>query len=302
MIHINTCPICNNTDFNTFLELKDYFLSQEDFKIDCCKQCGFKFTNPIPEEADLGAYYKSTDYVSHSDTKKGLFFKLYHYIKKRALKSKYNIISSYFKTGRILDYGCGTGDVLKTFKDNNWEVMGIEPDEDTRKYAISKNSLTVLDVNEFKNINKNSFDVVSLWHVLEHIPDLNEKIFTFKSLIKDNGILLIAVPNCNSYDARYYKKYWAAFDVPRHLYHFNHKSIKELFEKHDLKIIKQLPMIFDSFYVSMLSEKYKKNPLSFLKGMIIGFISNLSAHFSKNKNFSSTIYILQKNMPKIDSI
>jgi len=289
------CPVCNNSDYKEFLKTKDFFLSQEDFSVFYCEKCGYKFTYPEPSPEIIGNYYKSAEYVSHSDTKKGVFFQLYHIVKNYTLKNKFNLVNKYAAKGNILDYGCGTGDFLKAFKDNNWNCFGVEPDAQTRQYAAEKQNLNIISPENIDILEKKSFDVISLWHVLEHIPDLNEKIKSFKSLLKDSGTLVIAVPNCDSYDAAYYEKYWAAYDVPRHLHHFNKKTLSLLLDKNGFEIIKIKNMLFDSYYVSMLSEKYKKTTLGFFKGSIVGLISNLKT-IGKKRYASSFIFIIkQKN-------
>lgn len=293
MITIEHCKICGSQNIIPFLDLPDYFLSQEIFKISKCSDCGFKFTNPHPNAEAINAYYKSEDYVSHSETKKGLFFKLYHIIKKRALNSKKNLIEDYFKNGRILDYGCGTGDFVGNFSSDTWERFGMEPDDKTRAYAAKKHNIRIGNTDTLSSFEPEFFDVITLWHVLEHIPDLQEKIRHFSSLLKPDGIIVIAVPNSDSHDAKYYEKYWAAYDVPRHLHHFNKSTFQMLSEKCGFGIVGIKPMVFDSFYVSMLSEKYKKSFLSFLKGVFLGFVSNFKARYNKG-NFSSLIFILRK--------
>jgi len=287
---MENCKICNKSNFKEFIKLKDYFLTQEDFSILYCADCGFKFTYPLPDVKDLGNYYKSEKYVSHSDTKKGLFFNVYQLVKKYALKNKYKLITENTSKGNILDYGCGTGDFLRNFKENNWTSFGIEPDEETRRYATQKQGLKITHPETINNFEKNSFNAITLWHVLEHVPDLNEKLNIFKSLLTKNGILVIAVPNSDSYDAKHYGKFWAAYDVPRHLYHFNTNTLTQLLEKNGFEIIKSKKMLFDSFYVSMLSEQYKKNTFGFFIGFIIGLISNLKS-FSEKYNASSIILV-----------
>ncbi|MDD3875241.1 MAG: class I SAM-dependent methyltransferase [Bacteroidales bacterium] len=293
MITIEKCNICGSKNFKSFLELKDYFLSEEKFYITECKDCGFKFTNPYPDENHISSYYKSEKYVSHSNTKKGIFFKLYHLVKKNAINSKKRLIESYVQKGRILDYGCGTGDFLSAFISEHWDCYGIEPDDNTRLYASEKHKLPINKPNDLTIFEDCFFDVISMWHVLEHIPDLNTKLRQLRTLLKPNGIIVIAVPNSDSYDARYYGNYWAAFDVPRHLHHFNHTSLTALLEKNEFEILSRKPMHFDSFYVSILSEKYKKSFLSFFKGIAIGLFSNFMAS-QKNLNYSSIIYIIRK--------
>ncbi len=290
---LSNCPICNSSQTNPFLVCKDHTVSRETFNIVQCNSCGFKFTNPRPEENKLGDYYKSEDYVSHSNTKKGFINSTYQMVRKYTLLKKLQLISKYFKTGNILDIGCGTGEFLNTCKHAKWKTTGIEPSPDARKMAIENYGLDVKDEPEIKNLLPESFDIISMWHVLEHVPKLNERVEDLKRLLKPNGIIIIAVPNCNSLDAKIYQENWAAYDVPRHLYHFTPKDIESVFKKHDLKMFKVLPMVFDSFYVSMLSEKIKTGKPNILKAVWIGFRSNMAA-IKTGKTYSSQIYLIRK--------
>jgi 2-polyprenyl-3-methyl-5-hydroxy-6-metoxy-1,4-benzoquinol methylase len=294
MEKIEKCPVCHNNQFDVFLEVQDYFLTQEQFTIVNCRSCGFKFTNPRPKEENLSVYYKSEEYISHSNTKNGLINKIYHFIRNHNHKSKYSIIKKFQKNGKsILDIGCATGEFLNFFKEKGWTTFGIEPGTEARKFAEENYKLEVFDENKIATIPNQSFDVISMWHVLEHVPHLNQRISELKRILNDKGILLIAVPNSNSYDAIHYKNYWAAYDVPRHLYHFNPITLKEIFTKHGFEIAKILPMKFDSYYVSLLSEKYKNKKTKLLKAFYIGLKSNLKAN--KIINNSSIIFVLKKS-------
>lgn len=293
MQKLTHCPICNSVEFNPFLHCKDYTVSRETFTIVECKSCGFKFTNPRPEVTELGKYYKSDEYISHSNTSKGLINYLYQTVRKYTLLKKLQLISKYFKTGTLLDIGCGTGEFLKMCKDAKWNVIGIEPDETTRKNAIEKYGLNVKSEESIQQLNESSFDVITMWHVLEHVPFLNQRVEEIKRLLKPNGLVIIAVPNCTSLDAIIYKEDWAAYDVPRHLYHFTPKDISALFKNHGFKLNNTLPMIFDSFYVSMLSEKNKTGKTHLLRSMWNGLRSNFNALKTGSK-FSSQIYLIRK--------
>jgi 2-polyprenyl-3-methyl-5-hydroxy-6-metoxy-1,4-benzoquinol methylase len=290
---LSNCPVCNAIEYKPFLVCKDNTVSRETFRIVQCVSCGFKYTNPRPEENKLGEYYKSEEYVSHSNTKKGFINSVYQLVRKYTLLKKLQLISGYYKTGKILDIGCGTGEFLKVFKDASWKTMGIEPSSDARKMAIENYNLDVKEEAEIKNLESESFDVITMWHVLEHVPQLNERIKDLKRLIKSNGIIVIAVPNCNSLDAKIYKENWAAYDVPRHLYHFIPKDIDTLFKNQGLKVFKILPMIFDSFYVSMLSEKCRTGKPNIIRALWNGFRSNLSA-IKTGETYSSQIYFIRK--------
>ncbi|MDQ3190630.1 MAG: class I SAM-dependent methyltransferase [Bacteroidota bacterium] len=288
---LKSCPVCESEKQSEFLVCKDYTVSQKNFSIAECLDCGFKFTNPRPEKEHLGKYYKSSEYISHSNTKKGLVNSLYQLVRKYTLKKKLELINQLSDKGSILDIGCGTGEFLNVCKNNGWFSLGIEPDEDARLLAKNNYDLNIKDEAHVDLLESNSFDVITMWHVLEHVPDLNQRMKELYRLLKENGVIVIAVPNASSADAAFYGKFWAAYDVPRHLYHFSKKTIISLFEKYNMNCIKVLPMKFDSFYVSLLSEKYKKGKVNLFKGFINGLSSNLS---SNEHGYSSQIYIFKK--------
>jgi 2-polyprenyl-3-methyl-5-hydroxy-6-metoxy-1,4-benzoquinol methylase len=288
--HLNqsNCPSCGASSLNTYLTVKDHFLSKEDFKLDLCSTCNLLFTNPRPTLDQIGDYYKSEDYVSHSSTKKGFVNKVYAWVRSYTLKKKISLIKELTPGRKLLDIGAGTGHFLAKAKESGYSVLGLEPDQDARKVALSENEIELKDLSLLHELNQ-SFDIISMWHVLEHVYNLQMDLDKIVSLVNQDGVLIIAVPNYTSFDAQHYKEYWAAYDVPRHLYHFSPKSIIPLIESKGLKFEKMLPMKFDSYYVSMLSEKYKGG--SMLKAMRIGFLSNLKA---KEGLSSSQIYIFRK--------
>ncbi len=290
---LNNCPICNSDQTKAFLVCKDNTVSRETFNIIECISCGFKYINPRPEAEKLGVYYKSEEYVSHSNTKKGFVNSVYQMVRKYTMLKKLQLISEFYKTGKILDIGCGTGDFLKTLKDAKWETIGIEPSVDARKMAVENYALDVREEAEIKNLGTETFDIITMWHVLEHVPQLNGRIEDLKRLIKPNGVIIIAVPNYTSLDAKIYAENWAAYDVPRHLYHFSPADIETVFKKHDLNVFRVLPMIFDSYYVSMLSEKIKSGKSNIIRAIWNGFRSNLSA-IKTGKTYSSQIYLIRK--------
>ena len=274
-----------------FLTVKDYSVSKETFELYYDELSDMLITYPQPSLENLGKYYESEDYISHTDNKRSLFEKLYHFIKNIALKKKLNLINSLQSDkGLILDIGAGTGDFLSIAKKNGWQTIGVEPNERAKAIAISKGVLFVENTNELQN---NSCDVITMWHVLEHVPDLNKQIKELKRLLKPSGTLIIAVPNFKSFDAQYYGKFWAAYDVPIHFWHFSKTAIQLLFKKEAMKLEKVLPMKFDSFYVSLLSEKYKSGKMNFIKAFFIGLQSNWKA--KQHLEYSSHIYVLKNN-------
>ena len=274
-----------------FLTVTDYSVSKETFELYYDQELDMLITSPQPSLENLGRYYESNDYISHTDSKRSIFEKAYHFVKGIALKNKLNLINNCSSSkGNLLDIGAGTGDFLLTAKQNGWNTIGVEPSEKAKGIAIGKGIKFSNSTNELES---NSFDVITMWHVLEHVPNLDLQIKELKRLIKPNGTIIIAVPNFKSYDAKYYGKFWAAFDVPIHFWHFSKTAIKLLFEKENVKLEKVLPMKFDSFYVSLLSEKYKNGKMNFVKAIWIGLLSNIKAN--RSSEYSSHIYVLKNN-------
>lgn len=271
-----------------FLNVKDHSVSQETFELLHDKDLDMLITHPQPSLDKLPSYYESVDYISHTDGNKSLFEKMYQFVKSIALKNKLNLINSESQRGKILDIGAGVGDFLSVAKKDGWEIIGVEPSEKAKAIAKNKGVTFVESLNDLEN---NSFDVITMWHVLEHVPDLENQIKDLKRLIKPSGTIIIAVPNFNSFDAKYYGSFWAAYDVPIHLWHFSKTAIKKLFAKENLELQKVLPMKFDSFYVSLLSEKYKTGKMNFIKAFFIGLRSNWAAR--QNMEYSSHIYVLK---------
>jgi len=272
-----------------FLTVKDHSVSKEIFELYHDETLDMLITFPQPDLENLGKYYESEDYISHTDNKRSLFEKAYHFVKNIALKNKLNLINGeQSQKGRILDIGAGTGDFLLTAKNDGWETVGVEPSDRAKNIAIQKG---ISFVNEISDLENNSFDVITMWHVLEHVPNLELQIQELKRLLKPTGTLIVAVPNFKSFDAQHYKTFWAAYDVPIHFWHFSKKAIQSLFEKVDMKLEKVLPMKFDSFYVSLLSEKYKTGKMNYISAFFVGLKSNLKA--GSTKEYSSHIYVLK---------
>ena len=288
--NIEKCPVCGGESHQDFIEAEDHNVSNDRFKIVECSDCSFRFTNPIPAEETIGDYYKSENYVSHSGTKKGFVNRVYHIVRSRAIKQKENLAAKYSNEKTILDIGCGTGDFLGYCKSRNWKTLGLEPDLSARKIALQNNAIEAKNLNHLYEINENTFDVISMWHVLEHVYNLNEDIEQYKKILKNDGTLMVAVPNCSSKDAEHYNSNWAAYDLPIHLYHFRPDNMKQLFSKHGMEVVEILPMKFDSYYISMVSEKYKGGNI--FSGFLNGFKSNVAAN-SKNNKYSSQIYVIK---------
>lgn len=296
MEKLNICPVCGVSNIKISDEITDHFLTGETFQLTRCNNCGFLFTNPRPKKTDLARYYQSEDYFSHSKKKKGLISFLYDSVKKYALYQKFRLISKYKKRGSILDVGCATGEFLHHFKNRGWKTLGIEPAEQPRKFAIDNYSLKVKSEESITVLKDESFDVITMWHVLEHVPELNQRMKEIRRLLKPDGLLLIALPNYLSWDGQHYKNFWAGYDVPRHLYHFTPDTISLLLEKFHFSVFKIIPMKFDAFYVSLLSEKYATGKLNYTKAFFNGIKSNRHAK-KQGHNYSSLIYLAKKQNP-----
>jgi 2-polyprenyl-3-methyl-5-hydroxy-6-metoxy-1,4-benzoquinol methylase len=293
MYSIQNCPVCNSVVAKDHLKCTDYTASGEEFNLKICNECSFCITTPRP--IDLSKYYISEDYISHSSKARSLFDHIYVLARKFAIKNKFQLVQSYLEsngTPSILDVGCGTGEFLKYCSSKNWRVSGVEPSEKALKAASNLSFEIYSSIAEVNH----SFNLITLWHVLEHIPELNTTLQNLRNLLKDNGTIFIAVPNFNSYDAQHYKSFWAGYDVPRHLWHFSKSSMQKTLDNNGLKLVRVLPMKMDSFYVSLLSEKYSNNNrlnlYSIIKAIRIGLKSNNAA--LKNNEYSSLIYVIKK--------
>ncbi len=275
------------------MRVKDFSVSGECFSLIPDKAYGFLKTEPQPEISKLPEYYTSENYISHTDAKRNTMEKVYHWVRKISIQRKLKIMHQFSKkeNRKLLDFGCGTGSFLVAAKQQNWNVVGVEPNEKARNLANKKVNNQVLTLQELEQVKENSFDVITLWHVLEHLPNLDYHINLFQKLLKPDGTLLIAVPNYKSFDANYYKQYWAAYDVPRHLWHFSSDAIKKLFTAKKMKVFKTYPMLFDAYYVSLLSEYYKTGKQNKLKAFYIGTLSNLKA--KRSGAYSSLLFCIK---------
>lgn len=270
-----------------YLRTKDYSITGEEFSLLYDEVYHMLVTNPRPD--NLERYYDSEVYISHTDSKKTLIEKLYRLVKSINLKRKVKLASNYAENDKsILDIGSGTGDFLLTAKEKSWSISGVEPNRLARENSKAKGVEVFSSINDIKG---KRFKIITLWHVLEHLPELEKQLMNIKQVLKPDGTLIVAVPNYKSYDAKHYKAYWAAYDVPRHLWHFSRDSIALIFAKQNMKIVETRPMYFDSFYVSILSENYKGSKWAFLRGFLNGLYSNLRA--LSTKEYSSLIYVIK---------
>lgn len=293
MIAYSQCPVCGSKDFHEVLKARDYTVSKEMFSVSHCNGCEHRFTNPVPSQEEIGPYYKSEDYVSHTNTSKGFIFRIYQIVRKLTLQSKRRLLQGETgkKHGKHLDVGSGAGAFLATMKNAGWDCLGLEPDPDARAVAAQDFGVQAKPVEELFHLEDDQFDAITMWHVLEHVHQLDAYMIKLKSLLKTGGRLFIAVPNYKSADGEAYGAEWAAYDVPRHLYHFCPDSMRSLLERHGLFLVQMKRMPFDSYYVSMLTERNRGGSL--LRALWNGWRSYWLAAFDQER-CSSLIYIIRK--------
>ena len=287
----NKCPWCGSNKAQINLWLKDEFLTKKDFHICECLNCGLLYTMPRPSKEKIGAYYKSDEYYSHQENKKGFVPRLYEAIKKINLKHKFRLASRDLPVGKLLDIGCGVGDFLHVAENKGWQCTGVEPSEEAREIARQRIKGDLLYSEDLEQLPDQSFDLITMWHVLEHVDDLKWQVAQLQRLIKPNGRIVIAVPNYRSYDGRFYNAYWAAYDVPRHLNHFNKTVITKMFKTSGLSLVCMDKLVWDAYYISFMSEQYKHHFMPLVRGVFRGLVSNAKAR--RSGEWSSLVYVFR---------
>ena len=287
------CLVCGQNNFKTLFSCKDFVATGKDFQLQYCESCSFIFTNPRPNISEIGKYYQSDQYISHSGEKKGLIYKIYDIVRDFSIRQKLNLIKKYHKSGKLMDLGCGLGYFLNGIKlDKTFDGLGVDISDDAVEYVKNTFGINVKNESELDNLDKHTFDIITQWHVLEHVHYLNERMQQLHHLLEQDGTMFIAVPNSKSKDAEIYKEYWDGYDVPRHLYHFNQKSFSLLMEKHGFKIVEIKPMWFDAPYICMRSEVHLKNRFPFINGAING-IKSTAAALSTGEH-STLLFVVKK--------
>ncbi|RYY63359.1 MAG: class I SAM-dependent methyltransferase [Chitinophagaceae bacterium] len=295
-VHYSQCPVCDSRSIGPVLTATDYTVSHAEFAIWECAACRLRFTQDVPDAQHIGPYYKSEEYISHSNSSKGLINRIYQRVRRTTLRQKVELVGSATgrSSGRALDVGCGTGAFLNALKGAGWSVQGLEPDDDARALAIRQYGLDVQEAAALYTLPEASFDLITLWHVLEHVHDLQAYLERLRNLLAPDGRLIVAVPNYTSGDAAIYGRYWAAYDVPRHLYHFAPLSVQLLVQRHGMRVLAEKPMWFDSVYISLLSSRYRYGQVHWLGAALAGLRSNIGALANKER-CSSITYIIEKS-------
>lgn len=289
-IHYDSCPVCNSESLDNYITASDWGLTGETFRIEKCAMCSFALTQDAPDAESIVKYYHHDDYVSHTDTNEGIFFKVYHMVRNYMLNKKRNWVSKNTEKGNVLDIGSGTGYFLNNMKNAGWAVDGFEPEQAARQVAKENFDIDLADdLNVFVQGDK-KYTAITMWHVLEHVHTLNDYFAYFNAMLNADGSVFIAVPNYTSTDAKFYKDKWAAWDLPKHLWHFSPKSLQVLAEKHDFELVKKYSLPFDAFYISLLSEN---SFMGKLRAVFVGQFSFLLSLFNVDKA-SSILYVLKK--------
>ena len=286
------CPWCGSSKAEIKMEVKDEFLSQEEFHLCECTNCGMLYTMPRPSKDKIGEYYKSDKYYSHQENKSGFIPKLYELVKSFNVKNKFNMATKGKTIGKLLDIGCGVGDFIHTAEQKGWDCVGVEPSDEAKNIAKSRTKGNIIDSEKLEQIQDQNFDVITMWHVLEHVDDIKWQVNQLQRLIKDDGRIVIAVPNYKSYDSEFYQQHWAAYDVPRHLNHFDKMIIAKMFKSKELKLINTEKLVWDAYYISYISEQYMQHSLALMRGVWRGLISNCKAR--QTGEWSSMVYIFEK--------
>lgn len=295
MEKLEHCPVCNSNQFTELFTCKDYVASGENFTIVLCSNCQLQFTNPRPSQHDIGKYYESKQYISHAGSDKselGVTYKIYDWVRNYSIGSKLKLIKNYHKNGRLLDLGCGLGYFLNGVRvDKTFEGVGADVSDEAINFVSEQFNLAVLKEEKLNETENKFYDIITQWHVMEHVHQLEERMKLLKRILKDDGTMFIAVPISNSFDAKHYKQFWDGYDVPRHLYHFTSNSMRLLMEKNGFKVVQEKSLPFDAPYISMRSEYHQKNNFGFIKGAIKGLFSNIKSSFSGN--YSSILFVIK---------
>lgn len=246
----SSCFFCGSHDIGSSIASVERLSKKETFHIATCGACGMKRTIDAPALKDIGTYYAHESYVSHT----GVRVWPLRVLRTLRLWLRAHMISSFFqRKGSLLDIGCGVGDFAALIQKQGWNVLCIEPDESTRQKAQKQYKLDVRDVSALAHLPEATFDVITLWHVLEHMYDPLQTGATVKRLLNSEGVCIVAVPNAEAYSAEHYGCNWVAYDVPRHVSHFRSRDIHTWAERSGLEVIRQSSVPLDEFFCCLKS-------------------------------------------------
>jgi 2-polyprenyl-3-methyl-5-hydroxy-6-metoxy-1,4-benzoquinol methylase len=300
------CPLCNSDKYERHLRAPDRFhlAAGNLFEIVRCVTCGFIYLNPRPRIECLPEFYQDKNYQPFLSAQSGKSWwdRIYNLARSYAVCGKRVKIEKLKRKGQLLDIGCGTGEFLNEMQKHGWQATGIEKDPRAAEVARQRYGLDVLTTDlTSSHFAQNSFDVITFWHVLEHLPDPLHTLQRAKKMLKEDGLMLVAAPNISSYDARFYRSRWAALDAPRHLHHFVPATLARLCQAAGLEMFTARQMVLDAFYNCLMSERiiasidtYKEFflPLFLLRGFGVAGISLLLSRLGNGG--SSILYFIKK--------
>lgn len=290
---VTTCPLCRHPESRLAVQPTDHTVSHKPFDIRECAACGFRFTSPRPSQDEIGAYYLSDDYISHAASAHSLQDRIYRAVRQVTIRSKHRLLAGHQPAGNVLDLGCGTGDFLHYLQKHGYRSLGVEVSPNARKIAEAKGLQVVHELQAIDS--SRTFDALTLWHVLEHVPDPKNTLQELHRKSNPGAFLIIAVPDRESWDANHYGPYWAAWDVPRHLSHFRQRDIAKILHETGFNLVQTRRMWFDAPYVATLSEQYRGAGKigSLFKGLLVGCRSNVHSLFTTCPT-SSSLFVARK--------
>ena len=289
------CPLCGASEQIPYANCTDFTVSKESFTLMRCQSCGVVYTLDPPSEEQMCRYDKLNLKLKLGDSPTGLTSRLYYHVRSRMLRKKARIVESqaYRTSGSLLNYGAKTGFFSHKMERRGWKVTSVEKYHEERLFSLEMFHHRMIDVPDMALLQAGTFDVITMWHVFEHSHHPNELLDRFYELLRPGGILVMACPNIRSTDAMHYGPYWAAYDVPRHLWHFNPNSITGLAYRHGFTLMHHEKMPYDRFYISILSERHLRHRMAFLRGMLQG-LRSWRISITKRGRSSSLVYVFRK--------
>ena len=276
---LDRCPACGSPDIGSYTTITDHYYSKENFDIAACKGCGLRFTQNRPAPEEIGRYYDSENYASHDSGKKAsVFLKVYQMARDYMLGLKFNLVRQFKPEWKqVLDYGTGEGFFTEYLLKKGKDASGIEPSAVARENFKSRTGKTLFEDIDALPADK-TFQVITLWHVLEHIHTLRETMEKLTERLEQKGIIVIAIPNQKAKDLEAFGPHWAAWDVPRHLYHWDTDSLSAFMKSLGLVRIHTGQLPLDPFYIGMISARYAG------KGAVSGILTGLKSYFHGKSN------------------
>jgi 2-polyprenyl-3-methyl-5-hydroxy-6-metoxy-1,4-benzoquinol methylase len=286
------CPLCGSPKTRFAFSCPDHLVTGEEFPLHQCNDCQFLYSGRLPSEADAQKYYDSPSYTPHATDRKNLMMRTIGFCRtfiRQPIKRTWVRKWSKKRMGTLIDIGSGTGEFAVFMQKSGWAVTCIEPNQDARNFCASQ-GLTVFDTDRVPTLPDHSFNVVTLWHVLEHVYDIHGTMQTIRRLLQPDGTAFIALPNYSSKEASWYGRMWTGYEMPRHPSHFSPATFAHLASMYDMEIVALRPFVLDAFYLSILSEQHRKG--WFISALFHGLASAIVG-LLQPKLASSVLYVIR---------